>query len=118
MMEILKSIDGRFFGRDSDGFHRAFNGLKAPELKIGVAGSEVSIYGGSAQAALAATTGTTLTAGGTITLNSSIAKTYTLGAPQVNVPVRIYSVASTTQTVNVTGTIQTTVGSTANVITF
>lgn len=123
MAENLRSLDGRYFGRDSDGFHRAFTGLKCPDFRVGASGSELPIFGSNAvQSMTVNTTATQIKPAGQVTFSSSLAKTYSMAGPVPGAgKVTLFNIGGTTlaQAIQLAaGTIQTTVGSSANVITF
>ena len=119
MADNLKSLDGRYFGRDADGFHRAFTGLKAPEIRIGASGSEVSIFGSSAVET--ASTASNVSAGGLTLLSATAAKSYTMDPPVTGIGKEIVFTDTTTLAQSVTlesGTFRTTDGTTQNKLAF
>lgn len=114
----IKQLDGRYFGRDVLGFMRTFLGLKTPDLRVGDGGSERAVLGAnSVQNAATGSTATTLVGSGTINITSTAAKDFSCSGPQPGQPLTIAYTGGTTLACTVTftaGTIQTTVGSSAN----
>lgn len=121
MADVLRSLDGRYFGRDALGYHVAFTGLKAPDIKVGASGSELSVLGAnSVQTMLTASTATQIKPAGTVILAATAAKDFGMAAPVPGSgPIWIIGNGGTTLAQTITlaaGTIQTTAGSTCNKI--
>jgi hypothetical protein len=119
MSTILRSIAGRLFGLDANGYATSPNGIKAPDIKVGTADSELSIYG--ANAITTASTGSTIGQAGYTSLANTTAAAFTLAAPTlIGVPKQLHSSSSSTgQTVTlVSGTFSSTAGSSQNRATF
>jgi hypothetical protein len=121
MAEVLKGLDGRYFGRDASGYMVSFNGLKAPDVKVGASGSEISVLGSnSAQIMATGSTATQITAGGSAVITATAAKDYGMAGPVLGTGIKsiVYN-GGTTLAVTVTlaaGTIRTTTGSSCNKI--
>jgi hypothetical protein len=120
-MPNLKSLDGRYFGRDVNDYMRAFTGFKTPDLKVGAEGSEVSVLG-VLQTQVTASTATQITAGGATVITATAAKDFGMAAPVPGLGIKTLTYnGGTTLAATVTlaaGTIRTTTGSSCNKINF
>lgn len=119
MADNLKSLDGRYFGRDELGYHRALTGYKTPELKVGASGSEVSVLG-VLQTLVTGSTATQITAGGVTVITATAAKDFGMAAPVPGTGIKTLAYnGGTTLAVTASlaaGTIRTTTGSSCNKI--
>lgn len=115
-----RSIYGTHLGSDPADSNKiiAKQGLRTPDLKVGVLGSEVSISG--ANSVTTPTTAVTIAAGGTSIFPATAAKTYTLAAPIPGVRKTLVATGTSTlgRTINVTGAFTSTAITTGAVILF
>ena len=117
MGTILTSIHGKLFGIDTK--YRAYSpvGFSSTDYNVGPINSEVSLYG--TQALTSASTGTTITFGGSATVNTGSTQTFALAAPvQAGIPMTLMLTSTTsgiTRTFTLaSGTFQSSAGSTCS----
>lgn len=121
MADVLKGLDGRYFGRDVSGYHVALTGYKAPVLLVGASGSELPVLGSDSQQIMATgSTATQIRASGSAVITATAAKDFGMAAPVLGTGIKtiIYN-GGTTLICTVTlaaGTIRTTTGSSCNKI--
>lgn len=118
MSTILRSIAGRLFGIDANGYATSPTGIAVPDIRVGVSGSELSIHGPNA--VNTASTGSTIGAAGATSLAATTAAAFTLAAPVPGTKKTLFATSTSTgQTVTlVSGTFSSTDGSSQNRATF
>lgn len=118
MSTILRSIAGRLFGLDADGYATSPVGLKIPDLRVGASGSELPVSGSGV--VTTASTGSTIGAGGFTALAASTAAAFVLAGPITGTRKTLHATSTSTgQVVTlVSGNFSSTDGATGTIATF
>lgn len=115
MSTVHVSLHGRDVGLDKDRNLTARIGAKFPSIAIGVSGSELDIH-----AVAEASTASNVSAAGTTTFGSSLAKSFTLDAPVKGLLKTLVAtgVSTGSSITPASGTIESTLGSSGSNILF